>query len=46
MNIGYHYQILVIQECYLELLTPEIMKLLRSIKSKKTKDEDGENVPY
>ena len=31
---------------YLELLTPEIMKFLGSTKSKKTKDENGENVPY
>ena len=31
---------------YLELLTPEIMKLLGSIKNKITKDENGENVPH
>ena len=31
---------------YLELLTPETMKLLGSTKSKITKDENGENVPY
>ena len=31
---------------YLELLTPEIMKLLGSTKSKITKNENGENVPY
>ena len=31
---------------YLELLTPETMKLLRSTKSKLTKDKNGENVPY
>ena len=31
---------------YLELLTPEIMKLLGNTKSKITKDENGENVPY
>ena len=30
---------------YLELLTPEKMKLLRSTKSKLSKDEYGENVP-
>ena len=30
---------------YLELLTPETMKLLGSYKSKITKDENGENVP-
>ena len=30
---------------YLELLTPETMKLL-SIESKKTKDKNGENVPH
>ena len=29
---------------YLELLTPEIMKLLGSTKSKITKNENGENV--
>ena len=29
---------------YLELLTPETMKLLGSTKSKITKDESGENV--
>ena len=31
---------------YLELLTPEIMKLLGSTKSQITKDENGENVPH
>ena len=31
---------------YLELLTPETMKLLVSIKSKITRNENGENVPY
>ena len=31
---------------YLELLTPETMKLLGSTKSKINKDENGENVPY
>ena len=31
---------------YLELLTPETMKLLRSTKSKITKNENGENVPH
>ena len=30
---------------YLELLIPETMKLLRSTKSKTTKDKNGENVP-
>ena len=30
---------------YLELLIPETMKLLRSSKSKITKDESGEDVP-
>ena len=30
----------------LELLTPETMKLLGNTKSKKTKDENGENVPH
>ena len=31
---------------YLELLTPETMKLLGSIRSKITKDVNGENVPH
>ena len=31
---------------YLELLTPETMKLLGSTKSKVTKNENDENVPY
>ena len=31
---------------YLDLLTPETMKLLGSTKSKITKDENGENVPH
>ena len=31
---------------YLELLTPEKMKLLESTKGKITKDENGENVPH
>ena len=31
---------------YLELLTSETMKLLGNIKSKITKDENGENVPH
>ena len=31
---------------YLELLTPETMKLLKSTKSKIKKDESGENGPY
>ena len=31
---------------YLELLTPETMKLLGGTKSKITKDENGENVPH
>ena len=31
---------------YLELLTPETMKLLGSTKSKITKSENGENVPH
>ena len=30
---------------YLELLTPETMKLVGSTKSKITKDENGENIP-
>ena len=36
INIGY----------YLELLTPETMKLLESTKNKITKDESGKNVPH
>ena len=32
--------------CYLELLTPETMKLHGSIKGKITKDKNGENVPH
>ena len=31
---------------YLELLTPETMKLLGSSESKITKDKNGENVPH
>ena len=31
---------------YLEFLTPETMKLLGSIKTKITKDENGENIPH
>ena len=31
---------------YLELLTPQTMKLLGSIKNKITKDKNGENVPH
>ena len=31
---------------YLDLLTPETMKLLASTKSKITKDKNGENVPH
>ena len=31
---------------YLELLTPETMKLLRSSESKITKDKNGENVAH
>ena len=31
---------------YLELLTPETIKLLGSTKSKITKDENGENRPH
>ena len=33
-------------EYYLELLTPETVKLLGSTKSKITKDKNSENVPY
>ena len=32
--------------CYLELLTPETMKLLRSINNEITKDKKCENAPY
>ena len=31
---------------YLELLTPETMKLLGSTENKITKDKNGENVPH
>ena len=31
---------------YLKLLTPETIKLLGSTKIKRTKDENGENVPH
>ena len=31
---------------YLELLTPETMKLLESTKSKVTKDKNGEHLPH
>ena len=31
---------------YLELLTPETLKLLGSTESKITKDKNGENVPH
>ena len=31
---------------YLELLTPETMKLLGSTESKITKDKNGENIPH
>ena len=31
---------------YLELLTPETMKLLGSTESKITKNKNGENVPH
>ena len=31
---------------YLNLPTPETMKLLESTKSKRTKDENGKNVPH
>ena len=31
--------------CYLELLTPETIKLFKSTKSKITKNKNGENVP-
>ena len=31
---------------YLELLTPETVKLLRSTENKSTKDKNGENVPH
>ena len=31
---------------YLQLLTPETMKLFESAKSKITKDKNGQNVPH
>ena len=33
-------------EYFLELLTPETIKLLRSTKNKITKNENGENAPH
>ena len=36
----------IINGYYLELLTPETMKLLGSTESKITKDKNGENVPH
>ena len=36
----------IINGYYLELLTPETMKLLGSTESKLTKDKNGENVPH
>ena len=33
-------------EYYLELLVPEMMKLLGSTKNKITKDKNGKNVPH
>ena len=33
-------------EYYLELLSPETMKLLGSTENKKTKNKNGENVPH
>ena len=32
--------------CYLEHLTPETIKLLRSTESKIMKDTNGENIPH
>ena len=32
--------------CYLEILTPETMKLLASTKNKITQDESGKNLPF
>ena len=36
----------IADEYRLELVTPEIMKLLGSTKNKITKDKNGENVPH
>ena len=36
----------ITDEYRLELVTPEIMKLLGSTKNKITKDKNGENVPH
>ena len=33
-------------ECSLELLTPETLKLLGSTENKRTTDKNGENVPH
>ena len=32
--------------CYLKILTPEMMKLLKSSKNEITKDENSDNVPH
>ena len=37
---------LKLKQYYLEMLTPETMKLLGSTKSKITEDKNGETVPY
>ena len=39
-------QIRIKSRYYLELLTPETMKLLGSTESKLTKDKNGESVPH
>ena len=46
LNIYYTQKIRSKTGYYLELLTPEMMKLLGSTKNKITKDENGENVPH
>ena len=36
----------IINNCYLDLLSSEITKLLESTNSKVNKDKNGENVPH
>ena len=39
-------QFKIINNCYLDLLSSEITKLLESTNSKVNKDKNGENVPH
>ena len=45
-NIKSKIALSIKEKDYLELLTPETMKLLGSTKCKLTKYENGENFPY